>query len=186
MKHCQHVCSEIWAGKLPAGALSQNGEMWIPRQCYSSGGNEWEAKQNSCRPLIYTFFRKVHRQRQAIYTLHKFSWKHKDDTKGAKMLPFRAKGGFTARQSEARDCCIGMSISGSYPSCNFMTNPLKEYTFFITWRNVFQKPGSDIKTQSPSEIWRKLFYYPKSALGRDLCAMNSNIMIWVCRCVAKG
>lgn len=72
-----------------------------------------------------------------------------------------------------------MSISRSYPSCNFINNPLKDNVFFITWTNYFQKQGSDIKTQSPSEIWRKLFYYPKSALGRDFHAMNSNWTIWL-------
>lgn len=156
--------------------LSQNGEMWIPRLHYLSGGKEWEAKQNSCRPHIYTFSRKIHCQGQATYTLHKFSWKH----------IFRVNVRFTARQLEARDCCIMMLISGSYPSCNFMTNLLKENAFFITWRNVFQKQGSGIKTQSPSEVWRKLFYYPKSALGRDFCAANSNLTIWACRCMARG
>lgn len=78
MKHCQHVCSQIWGRKITCWFihLSQNGEMRIPRLCYSSGGREWEAKQYSCRPCICTFSRKLHRQGQAIFTLHKFCWKH--------------------------------------------------------------------------------------------------------------
>lgn len=101
--------------------LSQNGETWNPTLCYSSGGKQQEAKQNS-RPHILQFSTKVDRQGQDTYTLYKFSQKH----------VFIVNVRFTARELEAKDCCIGMSISGSYPSCNFMTNPLKEKAFFIT------------------------------------------------------
>lgn len=176
MKHC-HICSQIWAGKLPAGSciclrMVRRGILHYVTLLVGSS----KRQNKTVDPISYTFSTKVDRQGQDTYTLHKFSWKH----------IFIVNVRFTARELEAKDCCIGMSISGSYPSCNFMTNPLKEKAFFITWRNVFQKQGWDIKTQSPSEIWRKLFYYPKSALGRDFHAVNSSLTIWACRCIVKG